>query len=64
MKEGQKANTLAGTNGGIAPEILTSEEYTEITDIFSLGVILFKMLYGESPYEASSEVRYAQLVKN
>jgi serine/threonine protein kinase len=34
----------SGTPGYMAPEILRDEDYTEIVDIFSLGVVFFNIL--------------------
>lgn len=38
----------------MAPEVLKGESYTTKADIWSLGVILFEMLYGYCPYESKS----------
>lgn len=38
----------------MAPQVLKGEAYTTKADIWSLGVILFEMLYGYCPYESKS----------
>ena len=38
----------------MAPEILREEIYTSKADIWSLGVVLFEMLFGYCPFESSS----------
>ena len=39
--------TYTGTLAFSAPEILKSEEYTEIVDMWSAGAVLYTMLAGE-----------------
>lgn len=38
----------------MAPEVLKAESYTSKADIWSLGVIIFEMLYGYCPFRSSS----------
>jgi serine/threonine protein kinase len=38
----------------MAPEILKGETYTIKSDIWSLGVVLYRMLYGECPYQSAN----------
>lgn len=40
-----------GTPGFVAPEILNQEKYTEICDMFSLGIIFHILLLKRSPFE-------------
>ena len=42
--------TLAGTPVYIAPEIFRSEIYEFSADIYSLGIILWEMWYGQTPF--------------
>lgn len=42
--------TIFGTPGYLAPEILLGETYSERADIFGLGVVLFQSLTGMLPY--------------
>ena len=40
---------VAGTPGYLAPELLRGQRPTQTTDLFALGVLLHKLLTGESP---------------
>lgn len=38
----------------MAPEVLKNEEYSVKADIWSLGVVLYEILFGKCPYEEGS----------
>lgn len=46
----------------MAPEVLKGEIYTVRADVWSLGVVLYEMLYGYCPYEESSIARLINLL--
>lgn len=52
----QSGTSMAGTVGYIAPEVISSHNYTAAADVFSAGVILFILLVGYPPFQGDSEV--------
>jgi len=44
------AQTLCGSPLYMAPEIIEKHEYTVKSDLWSVGMILYEMVYGKSPY--------------
>ena len=46
----------------MAPEILRGQDYCIKADIWSLGVILYEMIYGVCPYDAKNLVGLISLI--
>ena len=51
---------LSGTPAYMSPEIMLGSEPTEVSDIYSLGLILFEMLAGQKPFRASTPSEFVR----
>lgn len=52
--EKDMAKTMVGSPIYMAPEVLFGKDYSINAEIWSLGCVLYEMLFGECPYEESS----------
>ena len=50
----ENRSTFCGTVEYMAPEIVGSENYDYSVDIWSLGILLYELLYGHSPFRADN----------
>lgn len=52
----KKKGTLVGTEDYIAPEILNEEASGPPADLWSLGVIIYMMISGKSPFKGANQL--------
>jgi serine/threonine protein kinase len=62
----KRVTTVCGSPLYMAPEIYKQESYTESVDVWSLGIILFEMVFGIHPFAKYNDVESlsASIVKN
>jgi serine/threonine protein kinase len=58
--------TFCGTYEYMAPEIIKEKPYDNSIDVWSLGILLYELIHGYSPFRAQSEENeeYAEIFKN
>ena len=64
IKEGEKRKTICGTPEYISPEMLSKNGYDTGVDIWSIGILLFELLCGYSPFFEEDSKDIYKNIKN
>jgi len=63
VNEAETKNTIYGLMPYMAPEVLKGEPYTQKSDIYSLGMVLYELITGLPPYaEQAHDVNLALMI--
>jgi len=60
---GSMAETMCGSPLYMAPEVLTNKPYDAKADLWSVGIILYEMLYGQIPFKANNVVQLIHTIE-
>ncbi len=52
----KKITTICGSPLYMAPELLEAKGYSEIVDVWAIGMILYEMIYGQHPYNECKDI--------
>lgn len=53
--EGEARGSFVGTEDYVAPEVIKSEHSSFSADLWSLGVIVFQLITGKTPFKGNTE---------
>ncbi|KAJ8662271.1 hypothetical protein O0I10_001964 [Lichtheimia ornata] len=59
-----KANTFCGTAEYMAPEVLMELHYDKSVDWWTLGILMFEMLTGDTPFRAGNQKKTMDAIQN
>lgn len=56
LDDGELAKTVCGSPLYMAPEVLNRRQYTDKADLWSVGVILFRLIFNNMPFNGLNEM--------
>lgn len=56
IKTIRRVKTICGSPLYMAPELLDEKTYTDIVDVWAIGMILYEMIYGKHPYKDCKDI--------
>jgi serine/threonine protein kinase len=57
-------NTLCGSPMYMAPEIINKQDYSIKSDLWSVGIIIYQMIFGKVPFEVNNFVQLIKKINN
>lgn len=57
LEKNEIVSSLVGSPMFISPQVLNKEAYTDKCDIWSLGIIFYYTLFGQSPYKDAKSIK-------
>merc|ERR1711912_17677 len=64
LEENEMAFTMVGTPEYLAPEIIDSNGHDSSADRWSLGVVLYEMLFGAHPFKPVDEMTQMEVFES
>lgn len=61
LRQGQMTDTVCGSPIYMAPEIIKFQEYSNTSDLWSIGIIMYELITGSPPFVANSVVELCKL---
>lgn len=61
IEKGKERKTFFGTYEYMAPEIIEGRQYDKSVDIWALGILLYEMLHGYSPFRIKEKERKEEI---
>lgn len=61
-RDGRLRNTFCGTPVYLCPEILIGDDYDESVDIWTIGVILYEVIYRANPFRITCKEQLVNIL--
>ena len=64
IQDNMLITTLCGSPMYMAPEIFNRQTYNTKSDLWSVGIIMYEMIYGHTPYKVSNFIELVKKINN
>ncbi|CAH0560693.1 unnamed protein product [Brassicogethes aeneus] len=55
---------FCGTTGYMSPEILEQKAYSELCDVWAIGIIFYQLLFGQRPFRGANDIDIKEKIIN